>query len=546
MRNRILELQQEMSVRSQARSLSRRSYSARSLASSPNYTRMYQGSTGTVAQTDEQYLFNALTFFYPEGNLQQSEMNDSLRQLSAQMIYDAISASRQMDRVPRPTGRPTVTWALKQVVRALFVNSRSTNVYQSVRVTVARNRRSEFELARMGVGMSWNTAPVRAFNAIDYQVPGTVPAMQQPNGMACWATVTTILYGWRNNNQNPDIGTVLSGIGQQYRTMFDNGQGLPGSLKQQFINDAGFEAEPPHNPSIEGWEQMLRSFGPLWVTTDEDPTEKFAIHARVLIGMRGDGTPDGTHMRFIDPASGRIVSETISQFIEKYESEARTKNRPLRIQIVHWRADARTNLSSGSSYNTYSRARQDHGVIEMEPMEVTVSSQRREQILHRAGWRQANLTLVIRDFKGEPMLGRRIFAEAQATDVEPQTYAEDVRGGSAIFNNIWLKPSGTLRLMAVSTSGARELPSGVIHYTLPANNQLRIEATQTYRDIEVTATNSQEAAVKAGATGSIGVEFQIFSAGGEITSEETNTQGASVSRRYTVRVPTSTLDIRVL
>jgi papain like cysteine protease AvrRpt2 len=43
----------------------------------------------------------------------------------------------------------------------------------------------------------------------------------------------------------------------------------------------------------------LREHGPLWITADEDPSAKFSVHARVLIGLRGDGTPDGTIATFL-------------------------------------------------------------------------------------------------------------------------------------------------------------------------------------------------------------------------------------------------------
>lgn len=251
-------------------------------------------------------------------------------------------------------------------------------------------------------------------------------------------------------------------------------------------------------------------------------------------------------MRFVDPGAGRVVNESFTQFLVKYEAEAMDRNLPLRIQIVHWPPGA-SNLSHGSSWGSsrLSRARQD-GVVNMEPEVITISPQRREQLLRSAGWKQANLSIIIKNFLGEPMLGHQIFVEAQAAGVEPQAYAQEVRGGSAIFSNIWIKPSGTLRVLAVSLGTPSRLPSGVGHYTLPANNHLRLDATQASRDIEVTATNSREAATKAGVTGSAGVEFQIFSAGVLVSSEETNTQGSSVSRRYVVRVPTSTLNITVL
>jgi len=49
----------------------------------------------------------------------------------------------------------------------------------------------------------------------------------------------------------------------------------------------GLKAEPPQSFGVEGFEQLLRAHGPLWITADEDPSPHFSVHARVLIGLRG-------------------------------------------------------------------------------------------------------------------------------------------------------------------------------------------------------------------------------------------------------------------
>jgi hypothetical protein len=39
---------------------------------------------------------------------------------------------------------------------------------------------------------------------------------------------------------------------------------------------------------------------PLWIMADEDPSAHFSVHARVLIGLHGDGAPDGTIATSLD------------------------------------------------------------------------------------------------------------------------------------------------------------------------------------------------------------------------------------------------------
>ena len=572
-----------------------------------------------------------------------------------------------------------------------------------------------------------------AYAAVNYTVPGIVPVLAQPSSMACWATVYTMLYSWKRQ-QSLTIEAALGALGQKWLNIYTDNTGLPGSEKSNFVRAAGLIAEPPMNPSMQGWEEMLRNYGPLWLTTNENPGQGWAIHARILVGIHGDGTASGTRFKIIDPAGGRQYEESVATFIPKYEDEVR-RTGYLRIQILHWPAQASHGQSYayGHSYtyaanainfqvqgvpsirqpsantcwaaatttlfgwyrgndslnihdflnelsnktfvnlfdqdvnsqgkhrginvnearqlydllglqtidqfnptvgqweqylrdfgplyinigfrqgnafhavviegiegngtptgtklyihdplsiisspivfqqlidkyetgagwpmqivhfprgedmvshgNSLSGSAYSYGHQTLDPIEVTISPARREQILRSAGWKKINMTITIKDFRGEPLLGHRLFAEFQAPQVAAQNFEVDVRGGSAIFSNLWVKPSGTLRLLAVSTAHPTLAPSGVVQYTLPQSNQLRFDVHQDKMDVEVTATSSQEAASKVGATGSVGIEFQVFSAGGEISREDSGSRGESVSRRYTVRLPKSVLIISSL
>lgn len=177
---------------------------------------------------------------------------------------------------------------------------------------------------------------------VNFQVPGIVPSERQPSSMTCWATVTTMMMSWRQNMSMP-IETALSRIGRQYAEKFRRNEGLAGSEKAAFLASAGLIAEPPMSYSLEGWERLLRTYGPLWVTTDEQPGAGFAIHARILTGIRGNGDASAI-VDIVDPSGGRQYQERFSDFIRKFEEEARDRSRPLRIQVVHWPADAQVSL----------------------------------------------------------------------------------------------------------------------------------------------------------------------------------------------------------
>lgn len=194
----------------------------------------------------------------------------------------------------------------------------------------------------------------RAFTAISYDVPGNFWVLQQPSSMACWATVFTMLKSWRSQREMT-IPQALGAVGQRWVDIYNANSGLAGEDKPTFIAAAGLVAEPPQSYSIEGWENLLRNYGPIWVTTDEQPGAAWAIHARIITGIQGDGTAENTHFKIVDPGNGRRYEESIAVFIPKYEEEV-IRTGYMRIQVVHWQSDARSEqraLSLGRSPSAY-------------------------------------------------------------------------------------------------------------------------------------------------------------------------------------------------
>jgi len=199
-------------------------------------------------------------------------------------------------------------------------------------------------------------------------------------------------------------------------------------------------------------------------------------------------------------------------------------------------------LSIGKTYTFQKNGE----VTELPEMAIQVSNQKREAILRKSGWKKATLMMTINDFKGRPMLGRKILVQSQAPDVVPQADAKDINGGSAIFSDFWIKPTGTLRVIAVSTGQPKEAPSGVIHYTLPKNNVLKLAINQGFKEIEIAATSAAEAASKAGVKGTIGVDFKVVKTEGEVSGEVSRKRGASVSQKWKITIPTESLNIVVV
>jgi Papain-like cysteine protease AvrRpt2 len=184
-------------------------------------------------------------------------------------------------------------------------------------------------------------APVNAKSS------GTVPPLKQPLPNACWATVATMMYSWKNN-LSTDIPTAMKAIGQTYFDIFNKDTGLDAADKPGFLIAAGLKAEAPQNYAAEGWAKLIDLHGPLWVTTNEGvlstaagPKKQFAIHARIVTAIFGDGTPAGTTMVVVDPADGKVHTETMLVFAKRFEDVARIDVGPggdgdIRPQVVHY------------------------------------------------------------------------------------------------------------------------------------------------------------------------------------------------------------------
>ncbi len=165
----------------------------------------------------------------------------------------------------------------------------------------------------------------------DYDVPGIVPIIKQPTPNTCWATVSTMMVSWRENTSYT-IQHVMNRAGQPFRTKFDNDQGLVAGEKAVFFTSLGMTGEAPMLYTAKGLLDLLKTHGPLWATTDEQPGTDFSVHARIITGIFGDGTVDGTSLRINDPSDGKHYSESLKEFTQKFEALAGSQF----IQIVHF------------------------------------------------------------------------------------------------------------------------------------------------------------------------------------------------------------------
>jgi hypothetical protein len=74
--------------------------------------------------------------------------------------------------------------------------------------------------------------------------------------------------------------------------------------------------QAPQNYTPESMLSLLENHGSIWVNYNDS-----GIQTRIITGIFGDGTPEGTNLQIIDPTGGCSYQETFSCFTEKLAIE---------------------------------------------------------------------------------------------------------------------------------------------------------------------------------------------------------------------------------
>lgn len=173
---------------------------------------------------------------------------------------------------------------------------------------------------------------------VDFKVSEPTFVIKQPTPNVCWATAATILQSWKAKRALP-IEAVVGVADPTYTFLYKNDKGLGSSNKASFLNALHLSAEPPASYTAQALESKLRLWGPLWVTTAEPAGKNFSVHARVILGIAGDGSAGGTILIIADPADGVIHPESFDTFTQKLERLAKADygaGADVRPLIVHF------------------------------------------------------------------------------------------------------------------------------------------------------------------------------------------------------------------
>jgi hypothetical protein len=185
-----------------------------------------------------------------------------------------------------------------------------------------------------------------------------VPLIPQETGMSCWAAGAAMIVSWRDDiTVSPFEIADATGYWNQYH------EGLaPHDIT--VLKYWGLEIEPPQNYSVEGFAELLRHYGPLWVASAEP-----GPHIRVVTGMTGkvgNGSGHETLLHINDPWEkgmdefklpnlGSQYLETYNQFVHKQDELAgREKDVNGAIYVAHAPIRSWSDFIAGFKSHTFS------------------------------------------------------------------------------------------------------------------------------------------------------------------------------------------------
>jgi hypothetical protein len=153
-----------------------------------------------------------------------------------------------------------------------------------------------------------------------------------------------MLTAWKESRRpyDDDPLRTISRAGQKYVGIYNGDSGLLSGDKDDFLVRMKMQAEPPASNGPQYYADLMKKFGPLWITTDAATAlGAFSPQGRVLTQIAGPPTPDGAgvYFTFINPKTGTTETDSFADFISAFEPEVidnKDTTVPLTPQVVHF------------------------------------------------------------------------------------------------------------------------------------------------------------------------------------------------------------------
>ncbi|PVH71443.1 hypothetical protein DL98DRAFT_660642 [Cadophora sp. DSE1049] len=174
--------------------------------------------------------------------------------------------------------------------------------------------------------------------------------IKQPSGNTCWAALLAMMVSWKWKVP-VTIEQAVGLAGNEYLELLktpEGGEGLDTSRGPELLKRLGLVAEHGETDLYSRFANLIKRYGPLWLTIDANDSIGWSPHAILLIAIEGYvGAPEtNVIFHYIDPAkdSGNLkvsnnyvkVREQLAQALTDADDRSSGVDEIVEMQIIHW------------------------------------------------------------------------------------------------------------------------------------------------------------------------------------------------------------------
>jgi hypothetical protein len=148
---------------------------------------------------------------------------------------------------------------------------------------------------------------------LDVKVDPAVVPVKQKSTLVCWAAGGTMMRNWKTG-QSSTVEEVLDDLGGDWRSKYELNQALTVAELRAFLGALALAEDGPVSYTPEGLARLIEEVGPVLEIGDDGIEGNKVSHVRILTGVSGDGTPDGTTVSVADPATGTALPMAFQVF----------------------------------------------------------------------------------------------------------------------------------------------------------------------------------------------------------------------------------------
>jgi hypothetical protein len=227
-------------------------------------------------------------------------------------IKDARDSGLISDDDARSLTESALRGAIGEVRPATASATRPASMQRAIE-RVATSNSGSLRVTRPEGTVSVTTGSAAGRSPLDVTVDPPVGQIKQKSTLVCWAAGGAMMSNWKRQ-RSATVEDVLDDLGGDWRRRYDLNLPLSVAELRAFYAALGLTEDGPVSYTPEGLARLVETVGPVLEIGDDGIQNNQVSHVRIVTGVVGDGTPDGTMVSIADPATETPGTETFRTF----------------------------------------------------------------------------------------------------------------------------------------------------------------------------------------------------------------------------------------